>query len=159
MEFVGTLDDALERLGHERAMGLVTGHLAHQEQRSVTQLHLLARLDGECRDTLRGNLGNKLGDAPSDLDAVLVKLLFPKHAGQHRAAQLQLGQNVAGRRALRGAHAASEIEKIQSGHKMLLAASFSRLACICDSELRGSELSDKSPGNQATTVLVGCSYC
>src|SRR5262249_53890157 len=40
-EFVGTLDDAGERLRNRRAVRLVARHLANKQKRRMTQLHLL----------------------------------------------------------------------------------------------------------------------
>ena len=98
-QLVGALDHALQRLRHHRTMRLVTRHLPHQQQRRVTQLHLLARFHRTRRHLLSSNLRYQLRDAASDLNAVLVELRFPKHARQNRAPQLKLSGDVAGRRA------------------------------------------------------------
>ena len=95
-------------------MRRVTRHLAHEQQRRVTQLHLLAGLDGKRGNLLRRNLGHQFGNAAGDLDAVLVELSLPKQASQHRAAQLQLQRDVTGRRSLVGTGA--EIQCVESGH-------------------------------------------
>src|SRR4029077_9805152 len=115
-QLVGKLDDALKRVGNQTAMGLVTGHLAHQEQRCVTKLHLLARLDRERSNALGLDLGNEFRDAAGDLDAVLVELALPKQAGQHRTAQLQLVRDVTGRGALVMASSARKIENVHTSH-------------------------------------------
>ena len=51
-KLIGTLDDADESLGHQGAVRGVTRHLANEQERDVTQLHVGASLDGE-----RGDLG------------------------------------------------------------------------------------------------------
>src|SRR5690242_19171652 len=43
--------------------GLVTRHLAHQQQRHVAELHLLASFDGQRGDVPGFNQGNKARDA------------------------------------------------------------------------------------------------
>ena len=115
-QLVSALNDALEGLGHQTAMGLVTSHLAHQEQRRVTELHLLTRLDGKHSHSLGLDLGNKLGNAAGDLNAVLIKLALPEQAGEHRAAQLQLVRDVTRGGSLVGAKSAGTIHQIESGH-------------------------------------------
>ena len=75
-------------------MSLVTRHLADNQQRHVTKLHLLASLDGESGNLLRLNLGDKLRNASRDLDAILLELALPERARQHRTAKLQLRRNV-----------------------------------------------------------------
>ncbi len=78
----------------------VTRHFAHQQQRHVAQLHMLAGFDGQ-RGNLRGrNARNQFADAARDLHAVLVELVLPQHAGEHRAPQRLLGREHRGRRAL-----------------------------------------------------------
>ena len=91
-------------------MRLVTRHLAHQQQRRMTQLHLLARLDGERGHLLGRNLGHEFRDAAGDLDSVLVELALPEQASQHRAPQLQLGRDVSRRRALVSARTEVQVE-------------------------------------------------
>ena len=54
----------------------------------MTQLHLLARFDGESGHFLSGNLGHKFGDTARDLDSVFVKLVLPEEAGEDRSAEL-----------------------------------------------------------------------
>ncbi len=71
-------------------MRRVTRHLAHQEQRCVTELHRGARLDGECCDLLGIDPGYEFADAACDGDAVLVELVLPEHAGQDGAPQCLL---------------------------------------------------------------------
>src|SRR5262249_44512993 len=64
-------------------------------------------------------LGDKLGDTAGDRYAVLVELALPQHARQHRAAELQLGADVARRRALMRTKARAEgakVEQVESGH-------------------------------------------
>ena len=90
-QLIGTLDDARQRLGHQAAMRGVTRHLAHQQQRRVTQLHALASLDGQRGHLLGVHLRNQLMNAAGDLHAVLVELALPQHAGEDRAAQRLLG--------------------------------------------------------------------
>jgi hypothetical protein len=78
----------------------------------MTQLHLLASLDGQRSDLLGCNLRHQLGDAASDLDSILVELALPEQAGEHRAPQLQLGRNVPSWCALVRAKSEVEIECI-----------------------------------------------
>ena len=65
-QFVGTLNDALKRVGHETAMGFVARHLAHEQKRRVTQLHVFARRDRHRRYGfgfhLRHERSNAFGD-------------------------------------------------------------------------------------------------
>ena len=84
---IRTLDDTSERLGHQRAMCLMSRHLAHQQQGRVTKLHLLASLDCERRNLLGLDLGHEFCDAARDLDAV-VELVLPELAIEHPASQL-----------------------------------------------------------------------
>jgi hypothetical protein len=68
-------------------MRCVPRHFAHQQQRRVTQLHLLARLHGQRGNLLRIHLGHQFVNTAGDLHAVLVELVLPQHAGENRAAQ------------------------------------------------------------------------
>ena len=88
----------------------VTRHLAHEQQRRVTQLHLLARLDGKRGHLLGCDLGHEFRDAAGDLDAVLVELALPEQASQHRAPQLQFRRDVAGRRTFVRARTEVQVE-------------------------------------------------
>ena len=96
---IGALDYAQQRLCDQLAVCCQTRHLTHQQQRRVTQLHLLAGLHGQRRDFFSGDLGHQLADASGDCDTILIKLALPQHAGQHRPAQLLLGSDVLRRRA------------------------------------------------------------
>ena len=91
-QLVRTLDDAHERLGHERAVRGVARHLAHQQKRRMAQLHRCARLDGERSDLLGIDLRHERADALGDGDAVLVELVLPEHAGEDAAPQRLLGR-------------------------------------------------------------------
>ena len=108
------MDDARKRIAHEMTMCLVTRHLADEQQRRMTHLHLLTSLDRKRGNFLRRDLGHQFRNAASDLDAVLVELALPKQAGQHRAAQLELRRDVPGSRALVSARA--EVEGVKSSH-------------------------------------------
>ena len=72
----------------------MTSQLTQEEKRHVPQVHLLARLDCECRHilghALRGEIRNSLGD----LCAVLIKLRLPEETREHRAAQLRENADV-----------------------------------------------------------------
>ncbi len=116
-ELVGTLNDRRQRLGHQRAMRLVPRHLADQQQRRVTQLHLLARLDRQSRNLLRLDLRHQLSDAAGDSDTVLIELVLPQQAARKRAPQLQLRADVARGSALVRARDEVEIHLVQSGHR------------------------------------------
>src|ERR1700733_5582731 len=118
-EFIGTLEDACERLRHRRTVRLMTRHFADDQKRRVTQLHLLARLNGKGSHLLGPNLRHSLGDASGDLDPVLVELALPKETRKHRAAQLHLRRDVACGRVLVRARCSVEIQCVQSGHVFL----------------------------------------
>src|SRR5262249_53560174 len=90
-ELVGTLDHALQNLSHPGAVRGMTRHLAHEREGRMTQLHLLARLNGKRSHAAGIYFGHEFTDASSNLDAILIELVFPKHAGQHRTAELLLG--------------------------------------------------------------------
>src|SRR5262249_47552365 len=118
---VGALDHAHQRLSHQVAVRRQTRHLTHQQERRVAQLHLLAGLHGQGRHLLRRHLGHQFADTTGDSYAILVKLLFPEHAGQHRAPELQLRRYMAGRRALVGALSlqpgcVAKIQSVDAGH-------------------------------------------
>ena len=81
-------------------MLLVPRHLADDEQRRVPQLHHLARLEGECRDPLRVDLGHQRLDALGDGDAVLVELVLPQEAVHQRPLQRHFRREAPGLRAL-----------------------------------------------------------
>src|ERR1700722_5462882 len=55
-KFIGTLEDACERLRHRRTVRLMTRHFADEQKRRVRQLHLLASLNGKCSPLLGRNL-------------------------------------------------------------------------------------------------------
>jgi hypothetical protein len=59
----------------------MTRHLADEEKRRVTQLHLLAGLGGKRSDLLGRDLGHQFGNATGDLDSLLVELLLSEEAG------------------------------------------------------------------------------
>ncbi len=92
-ELIRTLNDSGERLRDEAAMRGMTGHLAHQKQRNVTELHVLPRLNRQGRNLLRIDLGNKLADTACDLQAVFVELILPEQAGKHGTAKSLLGRD------------------------------------------------------------------
>ena len=119
-EFVGALDDAKQGLRHQMAVRGQTRHLAHQQKRSVTQLHLFPRLHRQGRHLFRSHPGHQLADASGDRHAILVKLVFPQHAGQNGAAQLLLGGDVLCRSALMRTlplhPGQSQIEYVRAGH-------------------------------------------
>src|SRR6185437_9499130 len=98
-ELVSTLDHAKQGLSHKLAMRCQSRHLTHQQQRSVTQLHLFAGLDGQRSYLFRRDLGHQLTDASCDRYTILIELVFPQHAGQNRAPQLLLRRNMLRRRA------------------------------------------------------------
>jgi hypothetical protein len=86
-KLVGTLNDLCQSLGYKCTMRGETGHLAHQQQRGVAQLHPFAGLDCQRCHTLGGNLRHQVAYASGDQDTVLVELVFPQHAGEYRKAQ------------------------------------------------------------------------
>ena len=80
----------------------MAGHLAHDEERGVAEVHHLARLDGQCGRLLRGDRGHELGHALGDGDAVLVELVLPQEAIHQAPAQFLLGRESAGAAAFMG---------------------------------------------------------
>ncbi|MFY9937491.1 MAG: hypothetical protein WAK33_11490 [Silvibacterium sp.] len=64
-------------------MTRVTRHLAYQEQRYVTELHGLARLDRKRRDLDCLDPGDELTNPACALHTVFVELVLPEHAGKH----------------------------------------------------------------------------
>jgi hypothetical protein len=98
-------------------MLLMPRHLADDEQRRVTQLHHLARLDGKRGDPRRWHLRHQRLDALGDGDAVLVKLVLPQKAVHERALQLHLGREAPAARALMGE---SAHDLVQADHVGLL---------------------------------------
>jgi hypothetical protein len=88
----------------------------------VTQLHLLARLDGKRRNTRRLDSGNEVADATRNLYPVLVELALPQHAGLNAAAQRLLRVKGDGRRALMRAEEVphrsqmTQLQNVQTRH-------------------------------------------
>ena len=136
-QFIGALDHARQRLRHQTAMRRVTRHLANEQQWSMTQLHLLARLNGE-RGNLRGfDARNQRSDAIGNGHAILVELVLPQHVGQHGAPQLRFRADLRSGRALmrpQGRARESKVAKLQNilaGH---IAAPF-QAAGLCQLRL------------------------
>jgi hypothetical protein len=80
----------------------------------MAQLHALADLDGQRGNLFRVDLRHQLMNAAGDLDAVLVKLALPQHAGEDRAAQSLLGSDDAGPCPLVCARARLGLEDVQA---------------------------------------------
>ena len=91
-------------------MRSMTRHLADDQQRSVTKLHLLARLNRQRSHLLGLNLRDEFSDAACYLDTVLVELRLPEQASEHRPAKLMLRGDMARRRALVSARLITEVE-------------------------------------------------
>src|SRR5271170_4586028 len=116
-QLVRALNDTRQRLSHKSAMSGIASHLSHQQQRRVTQLHLLACFDRKRSHLSRVYLRNKSGDALGDGRAILIELVLPQHAGQHRAPQLRVRTDHNSGCALvrtQGRSAESELTKFQN---------------------------------------------
>jgi len=98
----------------------MTRHLPHQQQRRVTQLHLLARLHCKPGHFFGRDLRHQFCDASGDLHAILIELALPEQASQHRALQLQLRRDVARRRTLMRPRPEVQLQHVQSSHHGLL---------------------------------------
>ncbi len=92
----------------------VARHLAHQQKRSMTQLHALASLDSKRGHLFGINLRDQLVNAAGDLHAVLIELALPQHAGEDRAPQRLLGGDGAGPCSLVSARARLGLEDVQA---------------------------------------------
>ena len=115
--FVGTLNDAHQRIGDQPAMRGVARHFPQHEQRRVAQLHVLARGYRERGDALGLDARHELLDAVGDGNAVLVELILPEEAVHQRALQLVGGRERLGRRAFPREYA---LELVERGHESLL---------------------------------------
>jgi hypothetical protein len=113
-QLIGALDDASQSLGHQAAMRCKARHFAHQQKRSVAQLHALAGLHGQRCHLLGLDLRYKLVNAAGDLDAVLVELALPQHAGKSGAAQGLLRSDDTGLRSLMSARTRLGLEDVQA---------------------------------------------
>jgi len=71
---------------------LAPRHFTQHQERGVTQLHHLARLDGQLGRARGRDRRHQRLDAIGDRDAVLVKLVLPEEAVHQRALQLELGR-------------------------------------------------------------------
>src|SRR5579863_6765025 len=80
-------------MGDQSAMAGMTGHLAHQEQRYVTQLHRLPSLNGKSSHLRRIDLGDEFADTSRDLHSLFVELVLPEHAGKDGTPKSLLGRN------------------------------------------------------------------
>ncbi len=99
-ELVGPLDHPLDGVGHQRGSRARVSQDRQQHQRRVTQVEHLARLDGQGRHDRGVEIGRQRGDTVGDGLAVLVELVLPQEAGEHRAAQGLFGRQMNRRRAL-----------------------------------------------------------
>jgi len=79
---------AREGIRHQPTMSLVTRHLPHEEQRSVTKIHLLARFDRESGHFSSVYLRYEFSDTISDF---LSTCLLLDQSSRHNRPQLQLG--------------------------------------------------------------------
>src|SRR5260370_7004707 len=61
----------------------MTGHLAHQEQRYVTDLHRFSTLNSKSSHLRRIDFRDKFADTPRDLHSAFVELVLPEHAAKH----------------------------------------------------------------------------
>jgi hypothetical protein len=66
----------------------------------MPQFHVLACLNSQCGNAFGENLRNKLADAACDLNAILVELSLPQHAGEDGATEGLLRRDGCCRRAL-----------------------------------------------------------
>src|ERR1700692_3167369 len=71
----------------------MTGHLAHQEQRYVTQLPRLRSLNGKSSNRRRIDLRDEFADTPCNLHSLFVELVLPEHAGKDGTPKGLLGGN------------------------------------------------------------------
>src|SRR5438046_5310304 len=83
----------------------------------MTQLHLLAGLHGQRCDLASRHLAYQFAYASGDGDSVLVELVFPEHARQHRAPKLHLRRDMADRRTFVGP-VFSKIQCVQACHEL-----------------------------------------
>jgi hypothetical protein len=74
-------------------MTRVTRHLTYQEQRYVTELHGLARLDRKRRNLRCLDPGDELTNPACNLDTLFVELILPEHAGKHGTPKSLLRRN------------------------------------------------------------------
>ena len=71
----------------------------------MTELHLLASLDGERGNTIGVDPRNEFLDTPGDLHAVFIELALPQHAGEDGASKGLFGRDGPGGRTLMSARA------------------------------------------------------
>src|ERR1700722_15410489 len=69
----------------------MTGHVAHQEPRSVPELHRLSSLNSKSSHLRRIDFRDKFADTPRDLHSVFVELVLPEHAGKDGTPKSLLG--------------------------------------------------------------------
>src|SRR5262249_45308246 len=118
-ELVGTLDYTQQRLSHKLAVRCQTSHLTHQQQRSVTQLHVFAGLDRQRGNLLSRNLWHQFADASGDSYSIFVELVFPQHASQNGTAQFMLRGNMLCRRTFMGTPGIHPRKQICPGHDLI----------------------------------------
>jgi hypothetical protein len=117
------LNYSLECVSHQLAMRCMTRHLAHQEQRRMTQFHRLASLGSQRCHFLSRDFGHEFRDPSGDLYSVLVELLFPEEAGEYRPAKLRFSRNIARTSTLVSLRCVVQIQSVQFCHGWLLVAS------------------------------------
>src|SRR5271157_1733184 len=88
-DFVGTLNDASERIPNEFLVLLGSqGHFINDEQWCVTKLLLFTSLDRQLCALLRRNLANQLTHQRCYVLTVRIESVFPQHASVEQAGKL-----------------------------------------------------------------------